>query len=349
MSVVASDAARGSVEAALRGRRVDLRGSVFKGLLVLTLLVALVVLVALVWTTWTTAQPVFAERGWDFVRSDVSALASRAGVWQGVVGSLILIAFVAVVALPLGVAAAIYLQEYARDTRLNRLLIANIRNLAGVPSVVFGILGLVVFAQALGFLTGPAVKGSYLSGGLTLVFGILGLVVFVQTLRAVTGPGGGAPGYSYVSGGLTLAVLVMPIVILVTMEALRAVPASIREGAYGVGATRWEVVRSHVLPYAAPGMFTGTILSLARAFGETAPLLLVGAVTGYINTPSGRSPLEILQGPYTALPTLVYSFSKQIGDDWRANAAAAIIVLLVVILVVNAVAILLRNRYERRW
>jgi phosphate transport system permease protein len=313
MSVVASDAARGSVEAALRGRRVDLRGSVFKGLLVLTLLVALVVLVALVWTTWTTAQPVFAERGWDFVRSDVSALASRAGVWQGVVGSLILIAFVAVVALPLGVAAAIYLQEYARDTRLNRLLIANIRNLAGVPSVVFGILGLVVFAQALGFLTGPDVNGSYLSGG------------------------------------LTLAVLVMPIVILVSMEALRAVPTSIREAAYGVGATRWEVVRSHVLPYAAPGMFTGTILSLARASGETAPLLLVGAVTGYINTPSGRSPLEILQGPYTALPTLVYSFSKQIGDDWRANAAAAIIVLLVVILVVNAVAILLRNRYERRW
>jgi phosphate transport system permease protein len=171
----------------------------------------------------------------------------------------------------------------------------------------------VVFAQALGFLTGPDVNGSYLSGG------------------------------------LTLAVLVMPIVILVSMEALRAVPTSIREAAYGVGATRWEVVRSHVLPYAAPGMFTGTILSLARAFGETAPLLLVGAVTGYINTPSGRSPLEILQGPYTALPTLVYSFSKQIGDDWRANAAAAIIVLLVVILVVNAVAILLRNRYERRW
>jgi phosphate transport system permease protein len=286
---------------------------VFRGLLFLTLIISLAVLVVLIWTTWTTAQPVFAERGWDFVRSDVSSLPSRAGVWQGIVGSLILIAFVAVVALPLGGAAAIYLQEYARDTRLNRLLIANIRNLAGVPSVVFGILGLVVFAKALGSITGPDVNGSY------------------------------------ISGGLTLSVLVMPIVVLVTMEALRAVPQSIREAAYGVGATRWEVVRSHVLPYAAPGMFTGTILSLARAFGETAPLLLVGAVTGYINTPSGRSPLEILQGPYTALPTLIYSFSKQIGDDWRANAAAAIIVLLVVILAVNAIAILLRNRYERRW
>jgi phosphate transport system permease protein len=312
-TVVAADATRRSVEEALRGRRVDVRGRAFQLLLLLTLLASLAVLVVLLWTTWERAQPVFAERGFGFVRSDVSSLASRAGVWQGVVGSLVLVAFVAVVALPLGVAAAIYLQEYARDTALNRLLIANIRNLAGVPSVVYGILGLVIFAKALGFLTGPNVNGSYLSGG------------------------------------LTLAVLVMPIVILVTMEALRAVPRSIREAAYGVGATRWEVIRSHVLPYAAPGLFTGGILSLARAFGETAPLLLVGAITGYINTPSGRSPLEVLQGPYTALPTLIYSFARQIGDDWRANTAAAIIVLLVVILAVNAVAIVMRNRYERTW
>lgn len=312
-TVVAADATRRSVEEALRGKRVDVRGRAFRLLLLLTLLASLGVLIVLLWTTWDRAQPVFAERGFGFVRSDVSSLASRAGVWQGVVGSLILVGFVAVVALPLGIAAAIYLQEYARDTALNRLLIANIRNLAGVPSVVYGILGLVIFAQALGFLTGPNVNGSYLSGG------------------------------------LTLAVLVMPIVILVTMEALRAVPRSIREAAYGVGATRWEVVRSHVLPYAAPGLFTGGILSLARAFGETAPLLLVGAITGYINTPSGQSPLEILQGPYTALPTLIYSFARQIGDDWRANTAAAIIVLLVVILAVNAVAIVMRNRYERTW
>jgi phosphate transport system permease protein len=312
MSVVASDAARGSVEAALRGRRVDLRGSVFKGLLVLTLLVALVVLVALVWTTWTTAQPVFAERGWDFVRSDVSALASRAGVWQGVVGSLILIAFVAVVALPLGVAAAIYLQEYARDTRLNRLLIANIRNLAGVPSVVFGILGLVVFAQALGFLTGPDVNGSYLSGG------------------------------------LTLAVLVMPIVILVSMEALRAVPTSIREAAYGVGATRWEVVRSHVLPYAAPGILTGTVLSLARALGEAAPLILVGAVTGRLASQDGLFDLGQLTERFTAMPIVITTWTGQPDPDFRALAAGAIVVLLVIVLIANAAAVLLRNRYEKK-
>ena len=141
----------------------------------------------------------------------------------------------------------------------------------------------------------------------------------------------------------------MPIVILITMEALRAVPNGIREAAYGVGATRWEVVRSHVLPYAAPGILTGAILSLARAFGETAPLLLVGAVTGYLSTPTGRTPLEILQGQYTALPTQIYAWAKLSGEGWHAATAAAIVVLLVAILVVNALAIVLRNRYDRRW
>jgi phosphate transport system permease protein len=133
------------------------------------------------------------------------------------------------------------------------------------------------------------------------------------------------------------------------MEALRAVPKSIREAAYGVGATRWEVIRSHVLPYAAPGIFTGTILSLARAFGETAPLLLVGAVTGFLSTPGHQGVLEILQGPYTALPTEIYAWAKLPGEEWRANTAAAIVVMLVAILAVNAVAIVLRNRYERKW
>ncbi|HEY8018304.1 MAG TPA: ABC transporter permease subunit, partial [Actinomycetota bacterium] len=156
-------------------------------------------------------------------------------------------------------------------------------------------------------------------------------------------------GRSYLAGALTLTVLVMPIVILITMEALRAVPSSIREAAYGVGATRWEVVRSHVLPYAAPGVFTGAILALARAFGETAPLLLVGAVTGYLSSPAGRTPLEIIQGQYTSLPTQIFAWSKLVGEGWRANTAAAIVVLLVAILIVNTLAIILRNRYDRKW
>jgi phosphate transport system permease protein len=240
-----ADAVRGSVERALLGARRDAPSKAFEWLLLLGLLLSLGVLVILVGTTLVTAWPVFQERGVDFLTSNVSSIPSRTGVRQGIVGSLILTGFVVVVALPLGIAAAIYLQEYARDTRLNRILITNTRNLGGVPSVVFG---------------------------------ILGLVVFVQALRAITGPD--SSGRSYISGGLTLSILVIPIVVLVTMEALRAVPKSLREGAYGVGATRWEVTRSHVLPYAAPGVLTGMILALARAFGETAPLLLVGAVTG---------------------------------------------------------------------
>ena len=314
MSLVAPADVRTSVDLALRGKRRDLGSIVFKVGLLGTLLLALAVLLILLVSTLITAWPVLSTRGWEFVTSDTSSLPQRAGVWQGLVGSLILTGFVACIALPIGISAAVYLQEYSRDTRLNRILIANIRNLGGVPSVVYG---------------------------------ILGLVVFVQALRAITGPD--SSGKSYVSGGLTLAVLVMPIVILITMEALRAVPRGIREGAYGVGATRWEVVRSHVLPYAAPGIFTGAILSLARAFGETAPLLLVGAVMGYISTPTGRTPVEILQGPYTALPTQIFAWAKLPAGDWEANTAAAIIVLLVAILVVNFAAILLRNRYERTW
>lgn len=314
MATIASEGVEASVRLALTGQRRDVRGRLFELALLGMLLLALGVLVALLATILIDAWPVLSERGWDFVTSDTSSLSSRAGVRQGLGGSLVLIGFVAVIALPLGISGAIYLQEYARDTRLNRLLITNVRNLAGVPSIVFG---------------------------------ILGLVVFVQTLRSITGPD--SYGRSFISGGLTLSVLVMPLIILVTMEALRSVPGSIREAAYGVGATQWEVVRSHVLPYAAPGVLTGAILSLARAFGETAPLLLVGAVTGYLNTPGGRGFFQILQEPYTALPTQVYAWSKLPGEDWQANAAAAIIVLVAAILVVNALAIVLRNRYERKW
>jgi len=303
-----------SVELALRGKKRDLYGRFFEAALLLSLFLSLAILIILLGTALSDAWPVLTTRAGDFLTSNVSRLDSRAGVRQGIVGSLILIGFVAAVALPLGIAAAIYLQEYAKDSRINRMLTTNIRNLAGVPSIVYG---------------------------------ILGLVIFVQTMRSVTGPD--TFGRSFISGGLTLAVLVLPIVILITMEALRAVPMSIREAAYGVGATRWEVVRSHVLPYAAAGIFTGVILSLARAFGETAPLLLVGAVTGYLSSPTGRSPLEILQGQYTALPTQIFSWSRLAGEGWKANTAAAIVVLLVIILVVNLAAILLRNRYERKW
>jgi phosphate transport system permease protein len=310
MGTAVPSAASTTVELALRGQRSDVRGRVFAGVLLLTLLLSLLVLLVLLGTVIGSAWPVLSARGFGFLNDNLSSFEDRAGVRQGLIGSLIIISFVAVIAVPLGIAAAVYLQDYARDTVLNRILITNIRNLAGVPSIVYGILGVVVFAQA---------------------------------LRSVTG------GLSYISGGLTLTVLVMPFMIIITMEALRAVPRGIREAAYGVGATRWEVVRSHVLPYAAPGVFTGAILALARAFGETAPLLLIGAVTGYLTPGGSGNVIETLQGRYTALPTIIYNWARQPGDGWRHLTSAAVVVLLGVILVVNLVAILLRNRYERKW
>jgi phosphate transport system permease protein len=222
---------------------------------------------------------------------------------------MILMVFVVLLAFPIGIGAAIYLEEYATDNAMTRFMTANIRNLAGVPSIVYG---------------------------------LLGLAIFVLVLKPLTG------GLSAVSGGLTLSVLVLPIVIITSMEALRAVPQAIREAAYGVGATKWQVVRHHVLPYASSGILTGTVLSIARALGETAPLILVGAITGVFFQSSGN-PVERLQGPYTSLPTVVFSWTRLPAEEFRHLAAAAIMVLLVVILAINATAILLRNRYERKW
>jgi phosphate transport system permease protein len=314
MAAVVPAASRTTVELALRGQRSDVKGRLFAGALLLTLLLSLLVLLIMLGSVVSDAWAVLSERGLGFLNDNLSRFESRAGVRQGLIGSLVLITFVAVIAVPLGIAAAVYLQEYAHDTRGNRVLITNIRNLAGVPAIVYGIFGVVVFGE---------------------------------TLRSVTGPE--SSGLSYITGGLTLTVLVMPFMIIITMEALRAVPRGIREAAYGVGATRWEVVRSHVLPYAAPGVFTGAILALARAFGETAPLLLVGAVTGYLSPGGSGNVIETLQGRYTALPTIIFAWSREPGDEWAQLTAAAIVVLLVVILLVNLAAILLRNRYERKW
>ena len=295
---------REAVERRLRSGGGDARGLVLQGVLLLSLLIALGVLVVLVGDIFIRSLPVFAERPLDFLTSPLSSRPARAGIAQGIVGSILLMAFVAVIALPLGIGAAIYLEEYARDGWLTRLIRTNIRNLAGVPAIVYGLLGLALFVSTLGM------------------------------------------GKSLLAGGLTLAVLVLPIAVITTSEALRAVPNSIREAALGVGATRWEMVRSHVVPYAAPGILTGTILTLARAFGETAPLLMVGAIAG---TFSSGGIGDMLTGSYTALPTIVFNWSGQPQDEFRALTSAAIVVLLVVILLVNASAIVLRNRYDRKW
>jgi phosphate transport system permease protein len=293
-----------AVEQRLRAGGADLRGLLLQGALLSALLIALGILLVLVGDIVVRALPVLAERPADFLGSALSSRPANAGIVQGIVGSVLLMAFVVVLSFPLGIGAAVYLEEYARDTWLSRLTRTNIRNLAGVPSIVYGLLGLALFVSTVGL------------------------------------------GKSLIAGALTLSVLVLPIVVITTSEALRAVPMSIREAAFGVGATRWETIRHHVLPYAAPGVLTGTILSLGRAFGETAPLLMVGAIAG---TFTSTSVTDMLSGAYTALPTIVYSWSGQPQAEFRALTAAAIVVLLVVIMLVNASAILLRNRYDRKW
>ena len=297
----------------ISGRRVDVGGRVFEALLLLALLGSLAVLLTLLVDVLSRGIGVYLDRGLDFIVSPLSSEASEAGIGQGLVGSLLLMLIVAATAFPIGIGAAIYLEEYARDSRLTRFITANIRNLAGVPSIVYG---------------------------------LLGLAVFVVALREITGPD--TQGRSIISGGLTLAIVVLPIVIITTSEALRAVPSGIREAAYGVGATRWQTVRSHVIPYAAPGILTGTILSMARAFGETAPLIMVGGAVSFLAT-SDRGVIETLQGKYTTLPTSIYQWVQEPQRDFIELSAAGIIALLVTILLVNGLAIILRNRYARRW
>jgi phosphate transport system permease protein len=289
----------------LRGGGTDWRGFVLEGLLLLTLLISLGVLFVLLADTIARALPVLVDRPLEFLTSPLSARPARAGIVQAIISSVTITVLVVALAIPVGIGAAIYLEEYARDTRLARFIRTNIRNLAGVPAIVYGLLGLAVFSTTLGL------------------------------------------GSTLLAGGLTLAILVLPIVVITTSEALTAVPGAIREAAFGVGATRWETIRSHVLPYAAPGILTGTILSLARAFGETAPLLVVGAIAGTFSFVG--APWEQLFEGYTTLPTIVYHWAGYPQDEFRALSAAAIVVLLGVILLANATAIILRNRYDRKW
>jgi len=234
---------------------------------------------------------------WGFVTGDLSAFAPRTGVWAGIVGSVLLVLVCVVAVLPLGVATAVYLEEYADRRRLwVRLLEANVQNLATVPSIVYGILALAFLVR------GPLDLGSIL-----------------------------------LAVGLTLALLVLPTVVATARDALRVVPPSIREGAYALGASRWQVTRRVVLPGAIPGIATGLVLAVAEALGQAAPLLVVGAATFMLFDPS-------LLGDYTALPILVYDWTSRPQNEWHDNAAAAILVLLGLLLALNAGALWLRAR-----
>lgn len=312
MTSISSSATSRSVQRSLDRTRPDVTGIVFEVLLLLTLLFSLAVLAVLLFDVTTRAAPVFAERGLDFFTSPLSADPSKAGIAQGLFGTFMLAILVALFAFPLGIATAVYLEEYAPDNAFSRFITINIRNLAGVPSVVYG---------------------------------LLGLTVFVAFFAAI----GAGNGSNLLAAMVTLGVLVLPIVIITTAEALRAVPNAIRDAGYGVGASRWEVTSGLVLPAAVPGILTGTVLALARALGETAPLILIGGVIGGFSTPDDASIIDRLVGSFTALPLTVFQWSKQPQDEFRALAAAAIVVLLIVTLLANAIAVFLRNRYERSW
>ncbi len=305
------------VRQSLHGRRFSPGGLAFELSLLVMLLVSLAVLVTLLADIISGALPVFRDRGIDFVTSGITLDSATAGVWTGLVGSVGIAIIVAVIAFPLGLGAAVYLEEYAPDNSLTRFIQTNIRNLAGVPSIVYGLLGLAVFVRLVDLI---GLGGSASTGGRNIL-----------------------------AAGITLAVLVLPIVIITASEALRAVPDTIREAGFGVGATRWEVVRHHVLPSAAPGVLTGTVLALARAFGETAPLLVIGVATGFFSAGSAGL-FDRLTGPYTALPVVVLSWSRQADPAFKENLApAAILVLLVVLFAANTAAVVLRNRYDRKW
>jgi phosphate transport system permease protein len=254
---------------------------------------------------------------WDFLRRQQSSNPVIAGVRTAILGSLWTIGITILVAFPLGVMAAIYLEEYAADNWINRIIQTNINNLAGVPSIIYGILGLAIFVRVLE----PFTSG---------------------TLFGVTDPTT-ANGRTIMSAGLTLALLVLPLIIINAQEAIRAVPNSLRNASYGIGATKWQTVWSHVLPNAIPGILTGTILAVSRAIGETAPLVVIGASTVIFFDP------ENAFSKFTTLPIQIYQWTSRPQGEFRFLAAAAIIVLLVLLLTLNATAILLRNRFSRRY
>jgi len=258
------------------------------GIVVLATLLADVILTALPWLDG------------QFVQSFPSRHASEAGIKSALYGTLWLMGLTALISVPLGVASAVYLEEYARDGWFLRLIQVNIANLAGVPSVVYGILGLSLFVRFAGL------------------------------------------GNSLLAGALTLSLLILPIIIISTQEALRGIPSGLRESAYALGATRSQVIWSHVLPMAAPGILTGVILSLSRAIGETAPLILVGALTFVSFLPQGAL------DQFTALPIQIFNWTARPQDEFRGLAAAAIVVLMILLFTMNLSAILLRDYFEER-
>ena len=292
--------------------RGKLKDAIFKGVGLFCLAIALLVIVALIADMVMKGSERFTL---DFFMNFASRRAAQAGILSAWVGSLLVMLVTALAAVPLGVAAGLYLEEYAKRNWLTHVIEVNISNLAAVPSIVYGLLALGIFVYQFGF------------------------------------------GQSILSAGLTLALLILPIIIVATREAIRAIPAMIREGSMAVGATRWQTCRYHIIPYAMPGILTGVIIGLARAIGETAPIITIGALTFIAFLPqvpftTGADGVtaglfDWVMSPFTVMPIQIFNWTSRPDPAFEVNAAAAGFVLMVMVLSMNAVAIYLRYKMRK--
>ena len=280
-----------------RMNRRKVEGHIFHALCLVAVLIGLAMLGALLFNILSDG---LTRVNWSFITSFPSRHPEQAGIRAALLGSIYVVALAGALAFTFGVGAAIYLEEYAARNWFAKIIQINISNLAGVPSIVYGILGLEIFVRYL------------------------------------------ALGKSVMAGGLTLALLVLPIVIIAAEEAIRAVPSSIREGGYALGATRWQAIWHLVLPQAFPGILTGVILAVSRAIGETAPLIVMGALTFVPFAPDGP------MSRFTVLPIQIFNWVSRPQEGFHEAAAAGIIVLLVLLLTMNALAVILRNKFQRR-
>jgi phosphate transport system permease protein len=274
-----------------------LKGRIFVVIALIATLIGLITLIVLLYNIFRDG---IGWLNWNFINSFPSRFPKQAGIKSALFGTLWMLVLTAVIAFPIGVGAAIYLVEYARDNWVNRFIYLNISNLAGVPSIVYGILGLAIFVRLMSL--GPSV----------------------------------------LAGALTMSLLILPVIIIASIEAIKTVPNSLKEAAYALGSTRWQVVKNIVLPSSFSGIMTGTILALSRAIGETAPLIMIGALAFIAFVP--KSPLDT----FTVLPIQIFNWVSRPQDDFQHLAAAGIIVLLVVLLSINFLAIFLRNRMQKR-
>ncbi|MDT9024877.1 MULTISPECIES: phosphate ABC transporter permease PstA [Rossellomorea] len=272
--------------------------SVFKGLFFLATLFGLVVLSVLLYRVFTQG---IGYLDLQFLQNVGSRFPEKAGIYAAFMGTIWLMFVVVIVSFILAVGTAIYLEEYAKQNKINKFIKVNISNLAGVPSVVFGLLGLTIFARAF------------------------------------------ALGQSVLAAGLTMSLLILPVIIVAAQEAIRSVPRELRDASYGMGATKWQTITRVVLPAAIPGILTGSILAFSRAIGETAPLVVIGVPTILLFTPGS------ILDTFTALPMQIYDWTKRPQADFHDVAAAGIIILLGLLLLMNSIAVLIRNKFQKRY